>query len=500
PELCIQCNKCAFVCPHAAIRAKVVESDELSGAPASFRNDDYKARDFPGWKYVLQVAPEDCTGCSMCYEVCPAEDKANPGHKAINMIVHDGVVVAERANYDFFLDLPEIDRSQLRRLDVKGSQFLLPLFEYSGACAGCGETPYIKLLTQLFGDRMLIANATGCSSIYGGNLPTTPYALNGDGRGPAWSNSLFEDNAEFGAGFRLAVDSNRRIAEQIVTRLALEIGADLARELLEADQSDDATIDAQRGRVEDLRKRLAKIDDPAAASLAEVADYLVEKSIWIIGGDGWAYDIGFSGLDHVMAMNRNVNILVLDTEVYSNTGGQASKATPMGAVARFAAAGKTSGKKDLGLMAMSYGHVYVANVAMGTSDAHTVRAFQEAESYPGASLIIAYSHCIAHGYDMRDGLTQQRLASESGVWPLYRFDPRRIEQGKPPLQLDSRPASIPVEEYMQNEHRFTQAKKTDPETYARLLGLAQQGTDRRSALYRQMAEITYGDAENGEDG
>jgi pyruvate-ferredoxin/flavodoxin oxidoreductase len=500
PALCIQCNKCAFVCPHAAIRAKVVEADELSGAPASFRDDDYKARDFPGWKYVLQVAPEDCTGCSMCYEVCPAEDKTSPGHKAINMTPHDGVVAAERTNYDFFLDLPEIDRSQLRRLDVKGSQFLLPLFEYSGACAGCGETPYIKLLTQMFGDRMLIANATGCSSIYGGNLPTTPYALDGEGRGPAWSNSLFEDNAEFGAGFRLAVDSNRRTAEQIVTRLAPEIGADLARELLEADQSGGAAIDAQRDRVADLRERLAKIDDPAAASLAEVADYLVEKSIWIIGGDGWAYDIGFGGLDHVMAMNRNVNILVLDTEVYSNTGGQASKATPLGAVARFAAAGKTSGKKDLGLMAMSYGHVYVANVAMGSSDAHTVRAFQEAESYPGASLIIAYSHCIAHGYDMRDGLTQQRLASESGVWPLYRFDPRRIEQGKPPLQLDSRPPSIPVEEYMQNENRFAMVKKTNPDTYARLLALAQQGADRRTALYRQMAEITYGDAENGEAG
>ncbi len=429
PEICIQCNKCAFVCPHATIRSKVYEEAALAGAPDSFQSADYKTKEFKGMKYTIQVAPEDCTGCKLCVSACPAKDKSNPKHKAINMVPLLDVRDRERVNYDFFLSLPEVDRTAIEKFNVKTSQFLQPLFEYSGACTGCGETPYVKLLSQLFGDRLLIGNATGCSSIYGGNLPTTPYCVDAAGRGPTWSNSLFEDNAEFGFGFRLAIDKHNEQAKNLLRELSGQIGDNLVGELIDADQSNEAGLRAQRERVEALRKKLAGIDNEQARRLELLADYLVRKSVWMLGGDGWAYDIGYGGLDHVLSIPRNVNILVLDTEVYSNTGGQASKATPMGAAAKFAAAGKSIGKKDLGLMAMNYGHVYVASVAMGAKDNHTVQAFLEAESYDGPSLIIAYSHCIAHGYDLVYGLDQQKMAVESGIWPLYRFDPRRVQAG-----------------------------------------------------------------------
>jgi pyruvate-ferredoxin/flavodoxin oxidoreductase len=488
PAICIQCNKCALVCPHAAIRAKVFEPALLEGAPATFKSDGFRAADFEGWRYTIQVAPEDCTGCSLCVMFCPAKDKGNPKHKAIDMAPQRPLREAERENYAFFLDLPEPDRSRIRVMDVKGSQFADPLFEYSGACAGCGETPYIKLLTQLFGDRLLIANATGCSSIYGGNLPTTPYTVNRDGRGPAWSNSLFEDNAEFGLGMRLALDSRTVHARLLLERLAPAIGEALVRELLEADQSGDAGIKAQRERVLALRARLAAPDSPDARSLKLLADDLVRKSVWIVGGDGWAYDIGYGGLDHVLSLFHDVNVLVLDTEVYSNTGGQQSKATPLGAVAKFAVGGKELGKKDLGLMAMSYGHVYVGRVAFGAKDFQTVKAFQEAESYPGPSLVIAYSHCIAHGYDMAFGCEQQKLLVDSGAWPLYRFDPRRIEQGQPPLQLDSGAPKIPIEKFRQNESRFRMLETLDPARQRRLAAAASREALRRIRLYKHLSD------------
>jgi pyruvate-ferredoxin/flavodoxin oxidoreductase len=489
PKVCIQCNKCALVCPHAAIRAKVCEPQALEGAPEAYQATDYKATEFKGWKYTIQVAPQDCTGCNLCVQVCPAKDKRDPKHKAINMTPLPGVLEREKANYDFFLNVPDPPRDRVRAGDVKGSQFLLPLFEYSGACAGCGETPYLKLLTQLFGDRLLIANATGCSSIYGGNLPTTPYSANGCGRGPAWSNSLFEDTAEFGLGFRLSVDSLQHQAAALLLGLARRVGDALVRELLEADQGTEAGIEAQRARVLALREKLAGIDDPAARRLELVADYLVKKSVWSIGGDGWAYDIGYGGLDHVLALGRKINILVLDTEVYSNTGGQASKSTPLGAAAKFAAAGKAVNKKDLGLMAMSYGHVYVASIAFGAKDSHTVQVFQEAESYDGPSLIIAYSQCIAHGYDLRYGAEQQKLAVSSGVWPLYRYDPRRVEQGQPPLVIDVPPGKATVQEYMRNETRFRMVEKIDPVRFRELAVAARDHAARRVALYQQMAHI-----------
>ncbi len=513
PKVCIQCNKCALVCPHATIRAKVYEPKELEGAPAHFQSTDYRAAEFKGWKYTIQVAPEDCTGCNLCVVVCPAKDKSNPKHKAINMTslraVTEGrgngsprtdleaeasavetVLEAERDNYDFFLKIPDPPRDRLKLADVKGSQFLLPLFEYSGACSGCGETPYLKLLTQLLGDRLLIANATGCSSIYGGNLPTTPYTTNPEGRGPAWSNSLFEDTAEFGLGFRLSLDFLAGQARLLLMQLAGAVGDTLAREILEADQTTEAGIDAQRRRVAALRGKLRDLDSPAARRLELVADYLVEKSVWLIGGDGWAYDIGFGGLDHVLSLRRKVHLLVLDTEVYSNTGGQASKSTPIGAAAKFAAAGKAIQKKDLGLMAMSYGHVYVASVAFGAKDSQTVQAFQEAASYDGPSLIIAYSHCIAHGYDLRFGADQQKLAVSSGVWPLYRYDPRRVERGEPPLVLDAPPGRVSVGDYMRNETRFRMVEKIDPERFRRLAAAARDHAARRVALYEQLARIT----------
>ncbi|HEX7181835.1 MAG TPA: pyruvate:ferredoxin (flavodoxin) oxidoreductase, partial [Thermoanaerobaculia bacterium] len=489
PAICIQCNQCAFVCPHAAIRTKVYDPAELAGAPESFLATDSRGPDFAGLKYTVQVAPEDCTGCDLCVTVCPAKDRTNPRHKAIDMAPQRPVRERERANFDFFLGLPEIDPARIRRLDAKGSQLLQPLIEFSGACAGCGETPYLKLLTQLFGDRLLIANATGCSSIYGGNLPTTPYTTNRDGRGPAWSNSLFEDNAEFGLGFRLAADQHEAHARELVRILSGDLGDGLAAGLLAADQAGQQGVEAQRERVRALRTRLGEIARPEARWLAELADSLVKKSVWLVGGDGWAYDIGFGGLDHVLALGRDVNVLVLDTEVYSNTGGQQSKATPLGAVAKFAAAGKETGKKDLGLHAMSYGHVFVARIAFGGKINQTVQALLEAESYPGPSLVIAYSHCIAHGYDLSLGVRQQELAVQSGVWPLYRFDPRRIAQGEPPLQLDSAPPRIRASEYMRNEDRFRRVEKLDPERFKRLTAAAERDAERRYAVYQQLAGL-----------
>jgi pyruvate-ferredoxin/flavodoxin oxidoreductase len=487
-SICIQCNKCAMVCPHAAIRAKVYVPEHLERAPETFKSMAYKGKEFKGMQYTIQIAPEDCTGCTLCVMVCPAKDKANPKHKSLDMYPQLPLVEKERANYAFFLDLPEVDRTTLR-IDLKTSQFLEPLFEYSGACAGCGETPYLKLLTQLFGDRALIANATGCTSIYSGNLPTTPYAMNRDGRGPAWSNSLFEDSAEFGFGFRLAIDKHAEQAREILTRLASGIGEQLVTELLNADQTSEAGIAEQRRRVQALREKLAGIQGPEARRLELLADYVVKKSVWAMGGDGWAYDIGYGGLDHVIAMGRDVNLLVLDTEVYSNTGGQQSKATPMGASAKFAMAGKAIAKKDLGMIAMVYGNVYVARVAFGAKDLQTVRAFLEADSYPGASLIIAYSHCIAHGYDLAYGLEQQKLAVNSGAWPLYRFDPRRIAAGESPLQLDSSDPKASLREYMSNETRFRMVEQQDPERFRRLLEASQREVNSRFAVYKQLAEL-----------
>jgi pyruvate-ferredoxin/flavodoxin oxidoreductase len=479
-----------MVCPHAAIRTKVYEPDHLQGAPSHFQSTDYKAADFKGWKYTIQVAPQDCTGCNLCVMVCPAKDKSAPRHKAINMAPLAPVLEEEKNNYDFFLGIPDPPRDRVSHIDVKSSQFFLPLFEYSGACAGCGETPYIKLLTQLFGDRLLIANATGCSSIYGGNLPATPYTVDKDGRGPAWSNSLFEDNAEFGLGMRLSIDNLSRQAQQLLQRLAPQIGDDLVKEILEADQSSEAGIAAQRRRIAALREKLRTIDATIANQLEQVTDHLVTKSVWLVGGDGWAYDIGFGGLDHVLSMRHKLNVLVLDTEVYSNTGGQASKSTPLGAAAKFAASGKAVHKKDLGLMAMSYGHVYVASVAFGAKDSHTVKAFLEAESFDGPALIIAYSHCIAHGYDLRFGAEQQKLAVNSGIWPLYRFDPRRIHRGEPPLVIDAPAGRNTVEEYRRNEARFAMVEKIDPVRFRQLARAAQDQALQRVALYEQLANIT----------
>ena len=488
-ELCIQCNKCAMVCPHAAIRAKVYDPDLLADAPETFKSIDYKAPDFKGMKYTIQVAPEDCTGCTLCVYVCPAKDKKNPEHKALDMHPQMPLREPERENYAFFLGLPEVDRTKIKKLDVKTSQFLQPLFEYSGACLGCGETPYIKLMTQLFGDRAIIGNATGCSSIYGANLPTAPYSVNKEGRGPAWSNSLFEDNAEFGLGFRLAIDHANEYARELLRRMAPQIGENLVNEILSADQGDEAGIAAQRARVAALKEKLARIDSSDARHLKVAADYLVRKSVWIVGGDGWAYDIGYGGLDHVLAMNRDVNILVLDTAVYSNTGGQASKATPLAAAAKFAYAGKPIADKDLGMMAMTYGHVYVAQVAFGAKDRQTVQAFTEAESYHGTSLIIAYSHCIAHGYGMEDGILHQNLAVDSGMWPLYRFDPRRAAMGEPPLKLDSKPPTVNIEELARREARFHMVQKTNPEHAQELLEAADRHAKARYDIYKQLSQI-----------
>ncbi|MCI0443352.1 pyruvate:ferredoxin (flavodoxin) oxidoreductase [bacterium] len=489
-KICIQCNQCALVCPHAAIRAKVYDGASLANSPETFKSTPYKGNEYKGMMYTIQTAPEDCTGCNLCVNVCPAKDRTNPKHKAIDMEPQAPLRDTERVNYDFFLNLPDLPREDIVRLDHKGSQFVEPLFEYSGACAGCGETPYIKLLTQLFGDRLLVANATGCSSIYGGNLPTTPYTTNRDGRGPAWANSLFEDNAEFGFGFRLAVDAHISAVRGLVQKLGSQIGDNLATELLNANQEEEAGVQAQRGRVKALRDKLRSIQSDDAKRLDTLADYLVKKSVWLVGGDGWAYDIGYGGLDHVLASRRDVNVLVLDTEVYSNTGGQQSKATPLGASVKFASAGKSVGKKDLGLLANMYGHVYVARVAFGAKMAQTVQAFREAESYHGPSLIIAYSHCIAHGYDMAQGAAQQKLAVDSGVWPLYRFDPRRLVKGEPPLNLDYGPPKARVADYMRNESRFRMVERANPARFKYFLEQSQIAAEQRYAVYKQMAGIT----------
>jgi len=488
--LCIQCNKCALVCPHAAIRVKVYPQEALTGAPATFKHVPFKGTDLHG-DYTVQVAHEDCTGCALCVMMCPAKDKTNPSHRAIDMAPQPPLRDAERDNYAFFLNLPEVDRTQVKA-DVKGTQFLQPLFEFSGACAGCGETPYIKLLTQLVGDRLVMANATGCSSIYGGNLPTTPYTTNREGRGPAWANSLFEDNAEFGFGLRLAIDQHEARAREMVRTLAPRLPAGLGEAILTADQRTEAGIAAQRERVTELKQVIGAQrgdlrGDPERVALQASLDYLVKKSVWIVGGDGWAYDIGFGGLDHVLASGANVNVLVLDTEVYSNTGGQQSKATPTGAAAKFAVAGKHGSKKDLGLMAMSYGHVYVAQVAFGAKDAQTLKAFQEAEAYDGPSLVIAYSHCIAHGYDMAQGIEHQRLAADSGYWPLYRFDPRRREAGQAALVLDSPAPKADVATLMAAETRFQLTHQQDPAQYEALVDRARHQIAKRLSLYRDLA-------------
>ena len=499
PELCIQCGKCSFVCPHAVVREKVYNPSYLTNAPESWKSADARWKEFPDMKYSLVVAPEDCTGCGLCVEVCPAKDKTQVGRKALNLADQPPIRERERVNWEYFLTLPEVDRTKISLKSVKNSQLLRPLFEFSGACTGCGETPYIKLLTQLFGDRIIVANATGCSSIYGANLPTTPYACNNEGRGPAWSNSLFEDNAEFGLGMRLTIDKHSEYARELLPQLASAIGETLVDDLLKADQSAEAGIHEQRERIVQLKKRLQGVDDSRARDLLSLADVLARKSVWILGGDGWAYDIGYGGLDHVLASGRNVNLLVLDTEVYSNTGGQASKSTPRAAVAKFAASGKSMPKKDLGMIAMAYGYIYVARIAMGASDQQTLTAFLEADAYNGPSLIIAYSHCIAHGFDLRKGLEQQKLAVESGAWPLYRFNPTLIDQNKNPLSIDSKDPTIPVSEYAYNESRYRMLTQTDEQRAEALMKQAQKDAKSRWNLYRQMAAMHYQVPEDGDE-
>ena len=487
-SICIDCGRCALVCPHAAIRMKAFDPSALEGAPDTFVSKDAAGRELSGKQLTIQVAPDDCTGCGVCVDVCPATSKEVAKHKSINMLDKLEHLEAERKNYSFFLDIPEIDRTTIKLSTVKGTQLLKPLFEYSGACSGCGETPYVKLMSQLFGDRIVMANATGCSSIYGGNLPTTPYTVTDDGRGPAWSNSLFEDNAEFGLGMRMGIDHASEMARSLLADLAPTVG-DLAVEILGADQSDEAGIEAQRERVKALDAALEGMDSSAAKLLRPITQYLADTSVWIMGGDGWAYDIGFGGLDHVLASGRNVNILVLDTEVYSNTGGQASKATPRAAVAKFAAGGKPTGKKDLGQIAMSYGNVYVAQVSMGANPTQTVRAFEEAEKHTGVSLILAYSPCIAHGIEMRTQMTHQKEATESGYWPLFRYDPLLEEDGKPGLRLDSRAPTMTFKEFASKENRFSMLQRVNPNHANELLDQAQQDIDNRWQLYEQMVEI-----------
>ncbi|GIV85457.1 MAG: hypothetical protein KatS3mg052_2464 [Candidatus Roseilinea sp.] len=494
PDICIQCGKCVYVCPHAVIRAKVVEPELLANAPPTFKSTDARWKELPGKKYVLQVAVEDCTGCALCVEACPVKDKRQTGRKAINMAPQLPIRESEAANWEFFKRLPDYPRTDgIHFNNVKNVQLLQPLFEFSGACAGCGETPYLSLLTRLFGDRLYIANATGCSSIYGGNLPTTPWTYDAHGRGPAWSNSLFEDNAEFGLGMRLALDKQTHAARELVAALRDVIGPDLADALLNADQSTEQGIVAQRARVDELRRRLEQRSPTSPdlqsqiANLLSLADMLVRKSVWIVGGDGWAYDIGYGGLDHVLASGQNVKMLVLDTEVYSNTGGQASKATPLGAAAKFAAAGKHTRKKDLGMMAMSYGNVYVAQVAMGANDAQTIKAFLEAEAYNGPALIIAYSHCIAHGIDMAKGLHQQKLAADSGYWLLYRYNPALRAEGKNPLQLDSGAPKIPFKDYAYNETRYRMLQQSHPEEAEALMRAAQEVINEHWRRYEALA-------------
>jgi pyruvate-ferredoxin/flavodoxin oxidoreductase len=488
-DLCIQCGKCVMVCPHAVIRAKIYNPELGDKAPATFKWAKPKWRGMEQEHYTLQVAPEDCTGCGVCVEVCPVKSKSDASKKAINMAPQAPLREPERENWEFFLSLPEVDRTKLSHTQVKDIQLLEPLFEFSGACSGCGETPYIKLLTQLFGDRLYIANATGCSSIYGGNLPTTPYTHNAQGRGPAWSNSLFEDNAEFGFGMRVALDQQKAFAEMLVTRLASAVGAELAADLVGASQKTEMEINQQRERVKALRAVLDGNSSSDAKNLLAIADALVRKSVWILGGDGWAFDIGFGGLDHVLGSGKNVNVLVLDTEVYSNTGGQASKATPRGAVAKFAASGKPNSRKDLAMEAVSYGSVYVAQVALGGNDMHVVKAFQEAEAHDGPSIIIAYASCIAHGYDLVHGLEQQKLAVQAGYWPLMRYNPALREEGKNPFQLDSKAPAIRLKEYAYREARYTMLARSNPDLAAALLKEAQDDVERQWRVYSARAAM-----------
>ena len=490
-KTCIQCGKCAMVCPHAVIRIKVYEPQHLAGAPATFKSTEARDKEWAGLKYSIQVAPEDCTGCGICVDICPAKNKTETRLKAINMLPQPPLRIPERDNWNFFLKVPELDRRRIKPGAIRQQQVQEPLFEFSGACSGCGETPYLKLLSQLFGDRAVVANATGCSSIYGGNLPTTPWSKNGDGRGPAWSNSLFEDNAEFGMGFRVSIDKQTEFARELVRRLSGELGGELTSALLDATQRDEADIYEQRQRVDLLKEKLQGVGSIEARQLLSVADMLVKKSVWIVGGDGWAYDIGYGGLDHVLASGRNVNLLVLDTEVYSNTGGQASKSTPRAAVAKFAAGGKPGPKKDLGLMAMSYGNVYVASVAMGAKDEHTLKAFLEAEAYQGPSIIIAYSHCIAHGINMTTAMSDQKLAVDSGQWLLYRYNPERTERGENPLQLDSRTPNKKIQDLLQQQTRFQMLTKSKPEDARRLWQEAQHDAEVRYRFYEYMSQRKF---------
>ena len=492
-NLCTQCGKCPLVCPHGVIRSKVYDESLLADAPAGFKSMPVKGKDFAaGLRMSYQVAPEDCTGCGLCADICPIRDKTNASHKALDMVPYTAELrELDKANWDFFLSLPEYDRAAVKTGTIKGAMLLQPLFEFSGACVGCGETPYIKLASQLFGDRMLVANATGCSSIYGGNLPTTPWAANHEGRGPAWSNSLFEDNAEFGLGMRLAIDKQNEYARELLQQLKADIGDELVEQLLHADESSEAGIQQQRKRIETLRSKLGQINKPQAHELDTVADKLSRKSVWIIGGDGWAYDIGYGGLDHVLASGEDVNILVLDTEVYSNTGGQTSKATPRGAVAKFSAAGKPTPKKDLALLAMDYEHVYIARVAYGAKDIQTMHAFNEAEAYPGPSLIIAYSPCIAHGIDLKNNHLHQQLAVDSGHWPLFRYNPQQAAAGKNPLRLDSKAPSIPYRDFIETEIRFSMLWRTHPEEAEKFLAQSQQEVLHRYHYYEQLASLPW---------
>lgn len=488
PETCIQCGKCSIVCPHGVIRMKVASDEELASAPATLKRADYKGKEFAGKKFILQISAEDCTGCGICTSACPAKNKANPELKAINMDHIEKHIDAEIANWKFFETLPYVKRTEVAKNLPKTTQMIQPLFEYSGACAGCGETPYVKLLTQLFGDRMVVANATGCSSIYSGNLPTTPYAKDEKGHGPAWANSLFEDNAEFGLGMRFSIDQQTATAKSLLEGLKAQLG-DVADKILANSQKTDAEIDAQRDNVKELRAKLAAIDTKEAQELNNLADYLIKKSVWILGGDGWAYDIGFGGLDHAIASGKNINILVMDTGVYSNTGGQQSKATPMGASAKFATAGKALPKKDLAMIAMSYGNVYVAQVSMGANDMQVIKAMNEAEAFDGPSIIIAYSHCIAQGFNLADGLEHQKLAVETGSWPLYRYNPDNIAEGKAPLVLDSKAQTKPLADYMSSETRFQIVKKANPERYENLMNKSEENLKNKRDLLEHMAEF-----------
>ncbi len=489
PTICIDCAMCALVCPHAAIRMKPYLPEALAAAPSTFQSKESKGKDFAGLRMTIQVAPDDCTGCGVCVEVCPAKSKEAVRHRAINMQPKLEHLEAERNNFEFFLEIPDYDRTKVNTATVKGTQILKPLFEFSGACAGCGETPYVKLMSQLFGDRMMIGNATGCSSIYGGNLPTTPYSVDAEGRGPTWCNSLFEDNAEFGLGFRLALDQKRDYAEFLLKQQAGAIGDDLVTAIIESAQQDELEIAAQRQRLKELVAKCRQLGTPAAVRLAAVSDVLAARSVWILGGDGWAFDIGFGGVDHVLTTGRNVNILVLDTGVYSNTGGQASKATPRGAVAKFAASGKPSRKKDLGMIAVAYGSVYVAQIAVGANPMQAIKAFREAESYHGVSLILAYSQCVAHGVNMTTGMAHQKEAVQCGFWPLYRYDPREAHEGGTPFQLDSRKPTSNFKDFAMQEARFAMLTRTNPKRADQLFQLAQRDIDDQWHYYEQMAGV-----------